>query len=321
MAQVAKCVGVSPSAVSVVLSNTDSRIKVSDATRQRIIEVAREMNYQPNMVARSLRKQRTNIIGFYKSHGEMIDPENAFLGALVHGVLAGCRDSTKNLLMYGHTATMSDNDAYDEVLNGQLDGLVLYSWVPDSFTQRLTKSHLPIVTVADEVPGLPYVDVDDDLGGRLMVRYLVEKNYRRALYWLPSFLLPSSAVRRHAGYLEEAARCGLDVEVLREDTPSETVLKEIMARKIRPEIISFHCDETAHTVIAILNALGFQVPRDIAVTGFDGLSGVYPGLTTIYAPWKEVARTAVSLLVQQGAGYSIPMRTTLPVELVVGETA
>jgi LacI family transcriptional regulator len=251
----------------------------------------------------------------------MLDPDYPFFSALLRGVLAGCREQKKNLLLYGQPGSSSEDDVPLEVLNGLLDGLVLYAWGPDDLTQRLVESHLPVVTVADEVPGLPCVVVDDEMGGRLLVRYLVQKGYQRALYWCASEPATSSVARRQTSYFKEASHCGLNLEVFDEQTPCEPALKTIMTRKNPPDVISAYSDEVAHQIMVALNSLGFQVPRDVAVTGFDGFPGVYPEITTIRAPWKQVAHTAVSLLARNSEGHTIPLQTILPVALQIGETA
>jgi LacI family sucrose operon transcriptional repressor len=321
LAQLARHVGVSSAAVSVVVNNTESRIKVSETTRKRILEAARELNYQPNALARSLLNRQTNVIGFCSALTNMLEPMHPFLGALLQGMLAGCREHEKNLLMYSRIATLSENDLYVEVLNGQLDGLVLFAHEPTLFTRRLLESHLPVITVTDAVRGFPCVGGDDDSGGRLLVRYLVEKGYKRALYWAPSHVQSSSMETRLASYLDEAATCGLSVVVQREQHPFEPVLEKHLKGAEPPDVISVYCDYMAVYVMQGLNNIGLQVPRDVALTGYDGVPGSYPSFTTIRAPWKEVAQTAVALLMQQSEGKSIPMHTILPVELVASETA
>jgi len=321
LAQLAKHVGVSSAAASVVLNNTDSRIKVSEATRRRILEGARELNYQPNALARSLMKRQTNVIGFCSTLTHMLDPMYPFLGALLQGMLAGCRDNGKNLLMYSRVPDVNEDELCLEVLNGQLDGLVLFAHEASIFTRRLQESNLPVITVADTVSGFPCVSADDDLGGRLLARYTSKKGHQRVLYWAPSHSLSSSMEQRLESYLDEAALLGLSVEVFRERHPYELHLEQIMSSKNRPDVIAVYCDITASFIINSLNTLGIQVPRDVAVTGFDGVSGSFPTLTTIHAPWREAAQTAVLLLIQQCEGSAIPMQTKLPVELVVSETA
>lgn len=320
LAQLAKHVGVSSAAVSVVLNNTESRIKVSESTRQRILEAARELNYQPNALARSLMKRQTNVIGFCSALTRMLDPMHPFLGALLQGMLAGCRDHEKNLMLYSRIAAISENDLYLEVLNGQLDGLILFAHETSLFTERLVESHLPVITVADSVPGFPCVAVDDDLGGRLLARYLADKGYKRALFWAP-YKFSSSAERRCASYVDEATQLGLEVEAYRNTRPIELALQEIMSRPSPPQVISVNSDYVAFDVINGLKSIGLQVPNDVAITGFDGVPASYPGYTTVYAPWRDVAQIAVSLLMKQCDGQDIPMNTTLPVELVAGETA
>ncbi|RYF45135.1 MAG: hypothetical protein EOO38_16565, partial [Cytophagaceae bacterium] len=142
-----------------------------------------------------------------------------------------------------------------------------------------------------------------------------------ALFWAPHHALSSSMETRCESYIDEAKRCGMSVEVQREQYPFEPELERVMGNKEPPDVISVYCDHVAYDVIQSLQNMGLQVPRDVAVTGFDGVPGSYPSFTTVYAPWKEIAQTAVSLLVQQCQGRAIPMHTILPVELVVGETA
>ena len=81
---------------------------------------------------------------------------------------------------------------------------------------------------------------------------------------------------------------------------------------------------TAYDLLGHCRSRGLGVPDDLAVTGFDGVAAP-PGfdlrLTTVHAPWMQVARTAVDLLVCRIDGAALPAETTLPVKLVIGDTA
>ncbi len=326
LAHIAEHVGVSKVAVSVVLNNSRSQVRVSAATRQRIIDAARELNYQPNVLARSLLRRHTNVIGFYSAQRQMFDPLYPFYGSVLKGLLKGCEEHKKNFLVHGTFNNVSEDDIYLELLNGQIDGLVLYAREATPLIKRLVASHLPVVTVADEVPGLPCVTVDSRLGGQLLARHLAQKGYKRVLYWVAHEELPSTIQLRLDGFQEEAAAHDIEVEVFHPEGawPFEDDLKQLMARKNRPEVIAAFSDFTANQIISWCKATGIRVPQDIAVTGFDGFVGTFgspTGITTIRAPWHLVAETAVSLLVQQCSGEAIAMRTQLAVELIDGETA
>lgn len=326
LTDVAEYVGVSTVAASVVLNNSRSQVRVSMETRQRILDAARELQYRPNVVARSLRRQRTDIIGFHSEQGGTFDPLYPFYGAILKGLLEGCGDHQKNILVHGIFSQRSDEDIFLELLNGQIDGLVLYARRVTPLIERLLESHLRVVTVADEVPGLPCVTVDDEQGGRLLAGHLAEQGYRDVLYRVVDEELPSSIQRRLKGFQEEAARQDLNFRLFRAkaELPTEDELSYLQDPGHRPDVIACFSDYAADNLVALCERHGLRVPEDVAITGFDGfVSALRPArnLTTVRAPWDSVARTAVKLLVESCAGQEVPMRTLLPVEIKVGDTA
>jgi DNA-binding LacI/PurR family transcriptional regulator len=83
-------------------------------------------------------------------------------------------------------------------------------------------------------------------------------------------------------------------------------------------------DFIAHALLDALEQRGRRVPEDVSVLGFDGILSRYPHMrrvTTILAPWRRVAQTAVSQLLEIIEGKEVPQETLLPVELVMGETS
>ncbi len=325
LTQIAEMAGVSRGAVSVVLNNSQSQVRVSAKTRQRILDAARQLNYHPNVVARSLMKRRTNIIGFYCAQSELLDPVYPFYAALLKGLFQGSQEHKKNFLTHGTFADGSEDAIFLELLNGQVDGLVLYTRSPSPLTERLVESHLPVVTVVNEVPGLPCATVDNDMGGRLLARHFASKGFRRVLYWVAEHTPPSSLPQRLGAFQEEAALHGVEVEVFHslDSGPPEKDLERVLGRADRPQAIAAFNDLTAQGIVSWCASNGIRVPEEIAITGFDGLPNIFPPanrLTTVRAPWLEVARTAVSHLVKQCDGEAVPLRTFLPVEFQEGDT-
>lgn len=326
---VARKVGVSKYTVSAVLNSTRSNTRVSTETRQRILEAVSELQYRPNAIARSLRRRKTDLIGLYNGY-EYIDARNRFLAEVVGGLQEACDRYAKDLLIFRIFRGYTAQRIFEELVDGRVDGLVLYAPPDDALAERLANSHLPVVAVTDAVPMLPSVVVDDEYGGFLQAKHLAGKGHRRVIYRGSPFNLRSVA-RRQQGFREAAERLGLTViEMTTEGDPSKTEEPDELARTLlamppdrRPTAAVCWEDQHADRLVAEFSKLGLRVPEDIAVVGFNGLSTEREPawkLTTIHAPWAAVGLTAVSLLMEQMEGKEVPSETVLPVALIIGKT-
>ncbi len=322
---VAEKAGVNKVTVSVVLNGSQANTRVSNATRERILAAAKELNYQPNALARSLRRRQTNIIGFYM--GGFMDTRNLFLSEIVSGLQQGCELNCRDFLMHGTFRGASTDDIYAELVNGKVDGLILHVRGNNPLVQRLADSYLPVIAITDAVPSLPSVTIDDVAGSRLLAQHLAEKGHRRILYGTSPFPL-ASVHRRHAAFCEAASDLGMTVvtDLARHDdllpSPLEARFLALTPRE-RPTAVVCWNDNFAYLMIEYFRRSGIRVPEDLAVTGFDGSTTAIPPayrLTTILAPWRQVAQTAVSLLIAQKEGNPPPAETMLPVEFMLGET-
>ncbi|HZP82673.1 MAG TPA: LacI family DNA-binding transcriptional regulator, partial [Chthonomonadaceae bacterium] len=207
-------------------------------------------------------------------------------------------------------------------------GLIVHAPPDDPLVDLLAASHLPVVAIADAIPQLPSILVDDEAGGRIAAEYLAGRGHRRILYRNIDRPLVS-AVRRHDAFCAAAARLGLQVREWRgeNDTtlPEDTLWTWLDAPpEQRPTAAFCWNDMAAYDLLAHCRQRGVRVPDDLAVLSFDGLPtpfGTVYQLTSIRAPWVEVARTAVSLLVAQINGETVANETVLPVEFVSGDTA
>ena len=127
MADIARRTGVSRVTVSAVLSaSAGNNTRVAEATRQRILEAASELNYAPNGIAKMFRRSRTNIIGFYLGDW-LLNTHDQFLAEIVSGLQIGCRKHRKDLLIHGTFPEQSVSDVYSELTNRKIDGLVLFA--------------------------------------------------------------------------------------------------------------------------------------------------------------------------------------------------
>jgi DNA-binding LacI/PurR family transcriptional regulator len=332
LTDVAERAGVNRVTVSVVLNSTSrAGTRVSESTRQRILKAAADLCYQPNAIARSLRRRRTNTIGFYSGYPQ-IYAANPFKGQIISGLQIGCDQLRQDLLLHGKYPGRSAEDIYAELANGRIDGLVLFTPPDDALIERLVGSHLPVVAIVDAVPILPSVVADDAVGGCLQAEHLAARGHRRVIYQTAHLSLISTC-RRYAAFCEAAAARGMSVLESRSTNVQSDLTDEARAALLgasaerRATAIVAWQDGVAVWALSQCIALGLRVPEQVAVVGFDGIGipshlqvGPTHTLTTIRAPWTQVAQVAVSLLVSEIEGKEVPKETVLPVELFVGDT-
>lgn len=327
LSDVAQKAGVNRVTASVVLNNATANTRVSEATRQRILAAAAELRYQPNAVALSLRRRHTNIIGFY-SGDSYTDARNPFVSQLFAGLQRGCEENQLDFLVHRRSVIASPETIYAELANGKVDGLILYTILGDPLVEMLANSHLPVIAIANAVSTLPSVVVDEAGGARLQVEYLASKGHRH-IFYQPGPSDVWSPIVREAGFRAAAAEFGLIVQSGAADDwvghqfqeTTRALFRDSSTK--RPTALVGWEDLCAHRLLRVCQEMGLRIPEDLAIMGFDGVeSPMEPvwRMTTIRAPWRDVARTAVSLLKAQIEGKEVPKETVLPVELMPGNT-
>jgi DNA-binding LacI/PurR family transcriptional regulator len=331
---IGRALGLSQPTVSRILSGAANH-RVSAETRRRVLETAERMGYRPNAVARSLRRRRTHIVGFYTGYG-YLDARNAFLAAVIGGLQRACDDHRLDLLLHGVFRGGSTDDIYGELVDGRIDGLFLHTHASDPLVARLVASSLPVVAVADAIPGVPSVTSDDEAGTRLLVEHLWARGHRRIGYVRPTIRF-TSVEARAAAFTAAMAERGVPAAhrpvIETEYETAEPVLDALLALPEPPTAVCCWNDLAAYNLIYACRQRGVRVPEELAVAGFDGLLDprlVPRPLVTVGADWNAVADRAMSLLVRQiharhGAGPEgeadeIPPLTRLPVRLIGGDT-
>ncbi len=325
---VAERAGVSKMAVSAALAGYSGSVRLSESTRARILEAANDLGYTPNEVARSLRRQRTDIIALYCGYG-YLNARLPFLSEIIGGVQEACDEYHKDLLLHGVFRGQSVEDIHLACVSGKTDGLILNAAAHDPLVQKLAQSHLPVIAIIDPIEGLPSVCVSDEQGARLTIDYLSQLGHKHVLYFtrgtLPALV---SVERRRDAFLKAAVDASITVTECGYTDLAE-MNGDLLLSLIRPAASKSHTaavcwnDAVAYELLTKCVQLGIRVPTDLAIIGFDGLGTQIDSvmqLTSVRAPWAQVARTAVALLTAQIAGENVPEETVLPVELQVGST-
>jgi DNA-binding LacI/PurR family transcriptional regulator len=327
--------GLSQPTVSRILSGAAGH-RVSDETRRRVLEAAEQMGYRPNAIARSLRRRSTDIVGFYTGYG-YLDANNPFQAQLIGGLQRAAEQHRVDILLHGVYRGGSTEDIFGELVDGRIDGLFVNTHAADPLVVRLRDSSLPVVAVADAIPGVPSVVADDAGGTEILLDYLWEKGHRRIGYVRPEHKF-SSVERRVAAFrawhAERGLAPGAEYEIQFEFSMSalDTLLATPAAE--RPTAVCCWNDMAAFDLLYRCRLRGVNVPAEFAIVGFDGLLAdprLNPrALVTVGADWNAVTDNAMNLLIRQralrGIGGApegadpVPLLTCLPVSLMQGDT-
>jgi len=320
IADVASRAGVSIATVSRVMND---RYGVAAPTIHRVREVIDELGYESSLIARSLRSQRTNVIGILVSD---IEP---FSAELLKGAAKALRDSDYELVIYsGLSGREGWERRYLSRLGGTLaDGIILVA----PTVVEVNASH-PVVAVDPHLGGsfLPTVDAQNFEGAVAATEHLIELGHRR-IGFLGGRADLESARRREAGYCSalEAAGIAFDPDLVQaggftEETAAAPA-HALLTLTDRPTAIFAANDLSAIQVIRTADGLGIDVPSALSIVGFDNIPEsalTDPPLTTVDQSIQGLGYEAVRLLIElierpDRHDEAAPVHVKLPTELVV----
>ncbi len=311
MRDIARIAGVSVQTVSCVVNNNGS---ISEALRTRIRKIADDLGYRPNLSAKAMRTGRTQTIGLV-----IADLRVPFFPELAYWV-------QRAALARGYSVVIVDTDGTpeqtaDRILS--LKGMAVDGVISTEPIPVVLDLGLPTVLIAAPVRGLDSVSSDDAGGGALLAAHLIALGHRR-IGMVTSPRTGAIQIRRE-GFLK---RLEGEAEVVWEvvTPPSEIITNDIRRMFNAIDVTAVAC---SHDLIAIglLRALwemGIRVPDDVSVVGYDDVQWaavVSPGLTTVRAPFAELANRAMDILFERMENPGRRARRVLvEVELVERET-
>lgn len=318
--EVAQKAGVSPSTVSRVINGS---ARVDPAKAERVRAVIAETGFKPNELARALYKKSSKIIG-------VIVPniENSFFGELARAIEEEAFKNGYRILLCN-----SLNDTEKEVLNistlDQLnaDGIIIMTSSED-LKSRIGNCDIPFVILDREIEGLDEIaciESDHYKGGKLAAQHLLDCGCKNIICMRGPQRF-SSGQQRFQGYLEVCREHGLEEQWMDCDYDYEDGLRvaEALLEKYPDADGMIACnDMVAIASYKVLRQKGYRVPEDIQLIGFDNIrfSRLFtPEFTTIIQPIKDLGRVAVSAIVQNGKGISVPKKLLFDVSLVERQT-
>lgn len=306
MEDVAKLAGVSLKSVSRVIN---AEPHVSLKLRAKVEAAIAELNYVPDMAARSLAGSRAFIVGL------MFDnPSPSYTMKIQKGVYDACRDNQYHLRIDNIDTTLPPAEFEAQLSamlrNSRCDGFVLTPPLTDNLhlLEYLDNAGMRYVRIA------PYIDrerspgvcIDDAAGAASMARHLWELGHRRfGIVGGPAS--HGAVIRRRDGFVAELQKLGLNEPIVEANgqfafEAGIQAGKEVLSANPRPTAIFAGNDDSAAGIIVACAQLGLTVPHDISVCGFDDswiAKSVWPYLTTVYQPMEEMGRTAALLLLRR----------------------
>lgn len=315
---VARRAGVSVGTVSHVLNGT---APVREATRRRVLQAIRELDYHPTAAARSLKNRRTGVIGIVRAlEGEQRAGFEASDQVFLE-FLAGVQDEAMaqdvGLLLLASPPGEAEQQVYERLVRSrQVDGFILMGTrVYDRRIAYLLEQDFPFVAFgrSPSLAAFPYVDMDGRQGIADAVAHLASLGHRRIAYIEPPDRLACTHDRR-AGFREAMAAHGLTVDeslVLPGDFTPESGqenMVRLLERADPPTAVLTPNDLAAIGAIRVARARGLAVGRDVSIVGFDDIplaAHWQPPLTTIHQPTRQIGAQVCRMLLALLSGEPV----------------
>jgi DNA-binding LacI/PurR family transcriptional regulator len=315
---VAQQAGVSVVAASRILNGSQTGTRVSEATRERILAAAAELDYHPNVVAQGLRKRRVHAIGVLFCTVPPPVTVNPFAAAILEGILAECAEHGYHTLIYNPNPKTKGALPLSDALRGQrTDGVLLVVPPLDSnIVDEVVRLRLPtaVLSAPTSVPGVPWIEVDNVQGARLVAEHFLELGHRRIAH-ICTWPHQASPTERKTAFWARLAEAGIyenpNYSAVFEDgcygQPQwmEEHLRRLLNTPEPPTAIFATNDEVALSILNLLQRWNIRVPEQISLVGFDDVPAttlVSPSLTTVANPMHDIAREGVRQLIAQIEG-------------------
>ena len=328
MADIARIAGVSRATVSRALNGSKL---LSPETRERIVDLARSMNYSINVAAQNLRLKQNRTIAVIVpfdpgTRQHLSDP---FFLSLI-GSIADALTARGLEMLLSRADVSSLETATQCVATGRASGIVLIGqWHLHDHLNELARRAIPFVVWGAHVANQAYATVggDNPRGGELATAHLLRSGAKRVVF-LGDTGLPEIA-ERFQGYRQAHERAGVKpIARLCRNTPFVQArivadTEDLVNSGVRFDAIFAASDLMAMTAIGTLRRLGRRVPDDILVVGYDDIplsSFFHPALSTVRQPIEIAGEQLVESLLEQLAGHA-PASRQLATELIVRESS
>jgi DNA-binding LacI/PurR family transcriptional regulator len=328
---VARLAGVSRTTVSFVLNNVPG-MRISEETRKRVLEAAKELDYHPDAVARRLVTGKTQILAYVERQTPELAFADAFMPQALRGVHAAASANNYEVL-FAPIPVNKANGRFMGLLRGRhVDGIILSGpRTDDKELQELIDDQSPIV-LQGHWPGqdVASVDVDNVIAAYGATEHLLNLGHQRVGMIVHTPEAYTAGEARLRGYRQalEDHDIPYDERIVAyanfSPASGEAVLKTVIEVEPSPSAFFVSSDTVAMGVLQSAQEMGYRVPDDLAIVGFDDIPmSVYlhPALTTIHLPAYGIGWAAADLLIRLiDQEDALETNVLLDTELVVRES-
>ena len=317
---VAKASGLTVGTVSRVLNN---RGYISDKTREKVYQVMKELNYQPNEMARSLSKQKNNTIGIILPQIE----HPYFAKVLGRLEKEASKRGYRTTVFVSKNKEEREEECIEMCKSSRVAGVVLCSGCFG--TEKFAGLNFPLITLERSIDqATSGIQCDNYQGGVLATELLIEKGCKKLMYIGgrsagEGIAMPGDY--REVGFKDTCEKYHVEHLVMVTDKEQFDTLEYYSFVRNRLEKnrdvdgVFASSDIIGAYVLQACRDLSISVPKNMKIVGFDDVNIAQfttPGLTTIHQPIEQMAEQAISDIAMIDAGKMVPSKTVFPVTLV-----
>jgi LacI family transcriptional regulator len=282
-------------------------VQISDDTRQRVLEAARELEYVPDAAAQALASRRAQIIGLILTRSPHHIASDTFLTQILDALVQTVHEQGMRLLI-DIVEPSDQKEPYLQLVRAKhIDGILLSGpRLGDGALATLEEENFPTVLLG-QLPGISLysVDVDNRAAAKHAVNHLIHLGHTRIACITNAPLYYTAATDRLAGYRDALREAGLE--------PDDSLIHEgdfdpqsgyqnmssLLDLSQPPTAVFVASDVVAFGAMAAIHERGLRIPENVALVGFDDVPlarYVDPPLTTVHLPTYALARRSSEIL-------------------------
>lgn len=319
---VAKLAGVSVTTISRMLNN---RVKVSDKTRNKIMAAMKELDYQPDEIAQSLTKKKSNFIGLI-----VPSAKNFFFSQVIeYTEYYAVKRGYKLLLCISNHETAKEVEYFGMLKANKVAGIIIASRTQNLLEYLNIDS--PVLCIDRIIsPDIPAICSDNYRGGVIAAEHLISKGCRNTAYISGSAALELEANKRFLGFADACRHAVITAPIFLDATEErffsmdyQGIIAELFETNPQVDGIFTSNDIIAAQVLQYCSSHGISIPNEVKLVGYDDTdlaSLCNPAITTIHQPIKEMCQMAVEGIHQLSNSNSPLNNLILPVTLTERQT-
>ena len=318
---VARLAGVTPTTVSRVINN---RGYISEKTKKRVHEAMDELGYQPNEIARSLTKQKSNTIGVIVPH--ISHPYFAKLISNLENEAA--KKDYKIRLCNSKEKAEKEKQYLDMCKSNRVAGIIICSGNVES--NKINTGGIPVVLLEKNFEeGKLGIQCDNYQGGKLATEHLIECGCKKILHLSGVIDEEMPADNREKAFIDVCSKNEIEYFIKKYDIDTYNqmnyydYIKAALNEIEGVDGIFASSDLIAAQVIQVCNEIKIRIPEDIKLVGFDDVDIsqlTTPRITTVHQPIKEMARLSIELIDAKYNNIEVNEKTILPIKLIIRES-